>query len=229
MKKSCLGCCFCSKEEGSVSKSVMLSLTQHLQRLPLSLLNNLRGRSRIKYGMTSLFNNGGFTLIELLVVVLIIGILAAIAVPQYKKAVNKSRLSTLIPLVSAIKEAEEVYFLTNGYYTGAFEDLDIVPGDAVFYSEDDPGWMRVGTGTPIKLIDLFSNSPRYITETDSEAAVILAGLREDDDHSAFVVYKQFLNNSAYPNKRFCAKDEALCKSLGGVPTTINGQEVWELP
>jgi len=70
--------------------------------------------------------NKAFTLIELLVVVLIIGILAAIAVPQYQVAVEKSRYSTLMNNAKAIKEAQERYHLTNGDYTIDFNDLDIV-------------------------------------------------------------------------------------------------------
>nr|QGT50738.1 hypothetical protein Elusimicrob2101_0010 [uncultured Elusimicrobia bacterium] len=67
----------------------------------------------------------GFTLIELLVVVLIIGILAAVALPQYTKAVEKSRLSTVYPLVKALAEAEEAYFMANGSYTCDLSLLDI--------------------------------------------------------------------------------------------------------
>ena len=67
----------------------------------------------------------GFTLIELLVVVLIIGILAAVALPQYQKALNKTRTMRMLPLMKAIVAAEHVYHLTHGSYTIDFTQLDI--------------------------------------------------------------------------------------------------------
>ena len=57
----------------------------------------------------------GFTLIELLVVVLIIGILAAVAVPQYQKAVEKSRLSEALLNISTMQKQLDLYVLENGY------------------------------------------------------------------------------------------------------------------
>lgn len=70
----------------------------------------------------------GFTLIELLVVVLIIGILAGVALPQYEKAVMKSRYSNLMATVNALGAAEEAYYMATGQYTNDFEALDITPG-----------------------------------------------------------------------------------------------------
>ena len=69
--------------------------------------------------------NAGFTLIELLVVVLIIGILAAVALPKYEFAVEKSRAANAISVLRAIKDAEEVYYMANGTYTNNIDDLDI--------------------------------------------------------------------------------------------------------
>jgi prepilin-type N-terminal cleavage/methylation domain-containing protein len=77
----------------------------------------------------------GFTLIELLVVVLIIGILAAIAVPQYQTAVLKTRFATVIANTRAVKDAAEIYYMTYGDYpTDDITVLDFDIPDCVKYA-----------------------------------------------------------------------------------------------
>ncbi len=70
-------------------------------------------------------NKQAFTLIELLVVVLIIGILAAVALPQYQKAVEKSRAAQALALLKSINQAEQAYYMANGEYTTSFDELAV--------------------------------------------------------------------------------------------------------
>ncbi len=70
-------------------------------------------------------NNRAFTLIELLVVVLIIGILSAIALPQYQKAVIKARAAELQTLARALTTAQATYYMANGEYADNLDKLDL--------------------------------------------------------------------------------------------------------
>jgi prepilin-type N-terminal cleavage/methylation domain-containing protein len=72
-----------------------------------------------------MLNKNGFTLIELLVVVLIIGILAAIALPQYQKSVEKSKAMEAVITVRTLAESYKRYQLESGGLPATFDDLDV--------------------------------------------------------------------------------------------------------
>lgn len=67
----------------------------------------------------------GFTLIELLVVVLIVGILSAVALPQYRNAVSKAQLAQVLLQARSIRKDIQMYRLANGTWPKNFADLTV--------------------------------------------------------------------------------------------------------
>ncbi len=114
-------------------------------------------------------NKKGFTLLELLVAILIIGLLAAIALPQYRKARDKAEASELLINVKALHEAQKRYYLANGTFTENFDDLDI----------DFSGYDREDCGLPSNFLssDCISNEKNivYINTRDTSIALRKTG------------------------------------------------------
>ena len=75
-------------------------------------------------------NNKGFTLIELLVVVLIIGILAAMAMPQYFKAMERSRMTEAVTLLANTAQAQQRKYMQVNAFAKNFSSLDVAPRGA---------------------------------------------------------------------------------------------------
>ena len=153
----------------------------------------------------------GFTLIELLVVVLIIGILAAVAMPQYQTAVDKARYAQLMSNVNAVLKAQQIYYMANGRYASSFEELDggLLPAGYVISQRTlvSPGkdihiaLGGFGTGT----------TPTYLYSLDTRS------------YSGYLKYLPDSQARCYAYVEGGERAERVCRSMTGRKTYT----VWE--
>ena len=154
-------------------------------------------------GMTFVFyndNSMGFTLIELLVVVLIIGILAAVALPQYRRAVDKARFMKLLTPITSIAKAIDAYYLANGTFPTQWDELGItLPGTV------DGHYLYQGTA----IFSLAYQSVNVLDTTLSGITIYrFSDYRTDEFGGKIACYAETNNSRA----------TKLCKSLSGKTT-----------
>ena len=147
-------------------------------------------------------NNKGFTLIELLVVVLIIGILAAIALPQYKMAVGKARFSELKTITQSVVSAAQRYYLVNNTYVGAIENLDIeIPNtiECTIWNENQQPYIACSKS-------IFGKKTLFYVDRESGRPAICLVYSKDKTDNA---------NKLCQKETGKTVDQALCSNSGG--------------
>lgn len=96
-------------------------------------------------------SNKAFTLVEILIVVVILGILAAIVVPQFTNAANDARGGNLSTQLSTLQNSIELYAAQNN---GAYPDLsadwdDMTTGNFIKDDPSNPAWQTAATRTSV--------------------------------------------------------------------------------
>ena len=159
-----------------------------------------------------------FTLIELLVVVLIIGILAAVALPQYTLAVNKTRFANLRTMATTLIKASESYYLANNAWPSNFDELAL-DAPTSWTKTNNPYGGGVNTGT------CASNTEMYcciLPQVSGQSAGVICG-RQDYSFAYF----QYLASNSWNIASYCiskttdAKASALCHALGAFDRNAN--------
>ena len=160
-------------------------------------------------------NNKGFTLIELLVVVLILGILAAMAMPQYFKAVERSRMTEAVTLLSNIASAQQRKYLQINKYATDYRGLDVAPAGAtgsVYYTKGTVTSGAGGNGFGVTLAGTTYTTGHATATREANGAPADAGLNYQ-----YELVRYYASDLTQCNAEK-ANGQALCADFCGIDT-----------
>ncbi|WP_458401985.1 type IV pilin protein [Candidatus Avelusimicrobium sp.] len=201
----------------NASKAI-LKLLKHKSTSPGVHNKNREDVEQKKLCLTLGFSKG-FTLIELLVVVLIIGILSSVALPQYNKAVWKSRTAQLYTAVRSLATAQEAYYLANGEYSKEFVNLDISFDGLKKKTDSNLG--SVGSSDAIRYNENFE----LILNITNYFVFSFAVFRTGPYHGGGILFSHKANLSIADKQMYCVEVGSLleegefCRKVVGLSST----------